>query len=100
MTPNPTPRRTPAASAAILVAVLLLFGAATFVAGLAVGGSRAVAEADPSADPSVALPSEAGTPGPTPILETVSCAEPSECPDSACKLGNGCTSLAAGCDDC
>ncbi|HEX5040254.1 MAG TPA: S41 family peptidase [Candidatus Limnocylindria bacterium] len=78
MTPNPTPRRTPAASAAILVAVLLLFGAATFVAGLAVGGSRAVAEADPSADPSVALPSEAGTPGPTPILETVSCAEPSE----------------------
>jgi hypothetical protein len=29
-----------------------------------------------------------------------SCPEPSECPASACKLGNGCTSLAAGCDDC
>ena len=78
MTPPPSSRRTPAASAAILVAVLLLFGAATFVAGLAVGGSRAVAEADTSADPSVAVPSDAATPGPTPVLETVSCAEPSE----------------------
>jgi carboxyl-terminal processing protease len=76
MTPTPSHRRTPIASAAILVAVLLLFGAATFVAGLAVGGSTAVAEADPS--PSGAVPSDAATPGPTPILETVSCAEPTE----------------------
>ena len=29
-----------------------------------------------------------------------SCIEPSECPASTCKLGNGCTSLVAGCDDC
>jgi hypothetical protein len=29
-----------------------------------------------------------------------SCAEPSECPASTCKLGNGCTSLIAGCNDC
>ena len=47
MTATPRARRTPAASAAILVAVLLLFGAAAFVAGLAVGGSKAVAESDP-----------------------------------------------------
>ncbi len=76
--PTSAPRST-AASAAILVAVLLLFGAATFVAGLAIGGGDGdVGQADPSA----AVPSEAATPdatpGPTPILETVSCAEPTE----------------------
>ena len=38
MTVSDSPRRSSAASAGILVAVLLLFGAATFVAGLAVGG--------------------------------------------------------------
>jgi carboxyl-terminal processing protease len=76
MTASPNPRRSPAASAAILVAVLLLFGTATFVAGLAVGGSRGTAGT--GADPSVGVPSDAATPGPTPILETVSCAEPSE----------------------
>ena len=76
MTATPRARRTPAASAAILVAVLLLFGAAAFVAGLAVGGSKAVAESDPS--PSGALSSDAATPGATPLLETVSCAQPSE----------------------
>jgi carboxyl-terminal processing protease len=73
-------RRPPAASAAILLVVLLLFGAATFVAGLAVGGGAATADVSPtqSAEPSVAVPSSAETPGPTPVLETVSCAEPSE----------------------
>jgi carboxyl-terminal processing protease len=76
MTASPRARRTPAASAAILVAVLLLFGAAAFVAGLAVGGSKAVAESDPS--PSGAVSSDAATPGATPLLETVSCAQPSE----------------------
>ena len=72
-------RRPPAASAAILLVVLLLFGAATFVAGLAVGGG-ATAEASPtgSVHPTVAVPSDAETPGPTPVLETVSCAAPSE----------------------
>jgi carboxyl-terminal processing protease len=79
---DPAPRST-SMNAAILVAVLLLFGAATFVAGLAIGGGNAVGQAsDPSAQPSVTVPSAAatpeGTPGPTPILETVSCAEPSE----------------------
>jgi hypothetical protein len=29
-----------------------------------------------------------------------SCAEASECPESSCKLGNGCSSLLAGCNDC
>jgi carboxyl-terminal processing protease len=76
-------RRSPGASAAILVAVLLLFGAATFVAGLAVAGGG-VGRADPSGAPAseVSVPSDAATPvptaGPTPVLETVSCAEPSE----------------------
>ena len=38
MTATPPTRRSPAAGAAALIAVLLLFGALTFVAGLAVGG--------------------------------------------------------------
>jgi carboxyl-terminal processing protease len=82
MTATTTSRRSPAA-AAVLIAVLLLFGAATFVAGLAVGNGG-VASADPSAtpEPSVTVPSEAATPqptpGPTPILETITCAEASE----------------------
>jgi carboxyl-terminal processing protease len=82
MTASDPARRSPPASAAILIAVLLLFGAATFVAGLAIGSGDAVGQAGSSADPSVSVPSEAatpeGTPGPSPILETVSCAEPSE----------------------
>lgn len=80
MTVSVPSRRPPAASAAILLVVLLLFGAATFVAGLAVGGGSATGQAasTESAAPSVAVPSSAETPGPTPVLETVSCAEPSE----------------------
>ena len=83
MTLRETTGRSTAASAAILVAVLLLFGAATFVAGLVVGGGEGIGQAPGgSADPSVSVPSDAvppaETPGPTPILETVSCAEPSE----------------------
>ena len=38
MTTSSATRRSPAASAAVLIAVLLLFGALTFVAGLVVGG--------------------------------------------------------------
>ena len=38
-----------------------------------VGGAPSV-----SADPTVAVPSQAETPGATPVLETISCAEPSE----------------------
>ena len=83
MTLRETTGRSTTASAAILVAVLLLFGAATFVAGLVVGGGGdGVGQAGQSADPSVSVPSAAatpeGTPGPTPVLETISCAEPSE----------------------
>jgi carboxyl-terminal processing protease len=77
---TPAPRST-AAAAAILVAVLLLFGTATFVAGLAIAGGDDGGGVGQS-DPSVAVPSEAATPeatpGPTPILETVTCTEPSE----------------------
>ncbi|HEX2766477.1 MAG TPA: S41 family peptidase [Candidatus Limnocylindria bacterium] len=80
---TPAPRSR-AAGAAILVAVLLLFGAATFVAGLVVGGSDAVGQADPSGGdvPSTGIPSGAATPeppaDPTPTVETVTCTEPSE----------------------
>ena len=76
-------RRSPPVAAVVMIAVVLLFGAATFVAGLVVGGGAGVA-GDPSAtaSPSVSVPSEAATPeatpGPTPVLETVSCAAPSE----------------------
>ncbi len=74
MTTSEPARRPSAASAAILVAVLLLFGAATFVAGLAIGGGDdGIGGAVPSA-----AESPDATPGPTPILETISCAEPSE----------------------
>ncbi len=80
---TPAPRSR-AARAAILVAVLLLFGTATFVAGLVVGGSDAVGQADPSGGdvPSTGIPSGAATPeppaDPTPTVETVTCTEPSE----------------------
>lgn len=80
---TPAPRSN-AVRAAILVAVLLLFGAATFVAGLAVAGDGATGQAESSDGgvPSAGVPSDAATPeatpGPTPILETVTCAEPSE----------------------
>jgi carboxyl-terminal processing protease len=82
MTVTDSPRRPSAASAAILLAVLLLFGAATFVAGLAVAGGSGGAAGDPSTVPTVGVPSAAatpeGTPGPTPTVETVTCTEPSE----------------------
>ncbi len=74
MTASTPSRRSPALSAAILIAVLLLFGAVAFVAGLAVGsGDDGIGQAGPSA-----ASSPAGTPVPTPILETITCAEPSE----------------------
>ena len=82
MTATSPTRRSPAASAAALIAVLLLFGALTFVAGLVVGGGDGIGGAAPTGTPapSAAVPSEAATPQPqpTPVLETVSCAEPSE----------------------
>jgi len=86
MTVNDSPRRSASASAAVLAAVLLLFGAITFVAGLVVGGSGdGIGVAPPSSaspEPSVSVPSAAatpeGTPGQTPVLETITCAQPSE----------------------
>lgn len=82
MTFTSTTRRSPAASAGALIAVLLLFGALTFVAGLAVGGNAGdgIGQASPSgqATPSEGAPSEVASPAPTPILETVTCAEASE----------------------
>lgn len=75
MTTAAAPRRSSAFNAAILIAVLLLFGAATFVAGLVVGGAPIGQAPAPSATPE---PSSDATPGPTPILQTISCAEPSE----------------------
>ncbi|MGH2445326.1 MAG: S41 family peptidase [Candidatus Limnocylindria bacterium] len=76
-TPTPTTRRSPIASAAALIAVLLLFGAATFVAGLTVGGDGSIGgiggigQADASVTPDP-------TPEATPVLETITCAEPTE----------------------
>ena len=81
MTATGSHRRLPFATAAILVAVLLLFGATTFVAGLVVGrgGDPGVAAApSSSAQPSVAVPSDAPTPAPTPVLETLTCTSPAE----------------------
>lgn len=82
MTATPSTRRSPAASAAALIAVLLLFGALTFVAGLAVGGGDGIGQADPTPTPqsSVVVPADVATPEPqpTPVLETITCAEPSE----------------------
>ncbi|HUF06634.1 MAG TPA: S41 family peptidase [Candidatus Binatia bacterium] len=83
MTLTPSSRRSSPAAAAVLIAVLLLFGAATFVAGLVVGGTAGVAGGPSgSGAPSVGVPSEAATPEAsprqTPVLETVSCAAPSE----------------------
>ncbi len=77
---HPSSRRSPVVSAAVLLAVLVLFGLATFVAGLAIGGGGVAAGDgdDPSPTPTVAVPSEAATPAATPILETVSCATPTE----------------------
>jgi carboxyl-terminal processing protease len=83
MTTTPMRRRPTGVAAAVLLIVLLLFGAATFVAGLAVGGATdGVAGPTPAGDatlePTAAVPSEAATPGPSTVVETVTCAEPSE----------------------
>ncbi|MGI8999066.1 MAG: S41 family peptidase [Candidatus Limnocylindria bacterium] len=81
MTANAPTRRSPVASAAALIAFLLLFGALTFVAGLAVGNDgSAVGQSIPSASApsSGTVPSQAESPAPTPVLETVTCAEATE----------------------
>ncbi|HSK92481.1 MAG TPA: S41 family peptidase [Candidatus Angelobacter sp.] len=85
MTTSPTRPRSPGVSAAILVLVLLLFGAATFVAGVVVAGGPvgvgspgAPNGGDPTPEPTTVVPSEPVTPRPTPNLERLSCTQPSE----------------------
>lgn len=83
MTVAEPPRRSPVAGALVLALVALLFGAATFVAGLVVGGADGIGRGPTgSGDPSVSVPSAVatpdGTPGPTPVLETLECTAPSE----------------------
>ena len=86
MTASPSAPRPPLVRAAAFVGVVILFGAITFVAGLALGGSAGfIAQADPSTEPTVAVPSEAATPGATPVLETITCAEPSEAFAALCE---------------
>ena len=65
------PSRPLIANAAILLAVILLFGAAAFVAGIAVGGADGTAS-----EPSSSAADE--TPGPTPRIETVTCTTPTD----------------------
>ena len=81
MLDTPASRRPTLANAAALIAVILLFGVATFVAGLTIGGQGGIgigqAEASPTVRESMA-PVSTGTPGPTPIIETITCAEPTE----------------------
>jgi carboxyl-terminal processing protease len=74
---------TPASRSPLVIALaligVLLFGAITFAAGMALGSAgEPAADADETPAPTVAVPSDAATPGPTPVLETVTCAEPSE----------------------
>ena len=85
MTTSPTRPRSPGVSAAILVLVLLLFGTATFVAGVVVAGGPvgvgspgAPNGGDPTPEPTTVVPSEPVTPRPTPNLERLSCTQPSE----------------------
>ena len=80
MLETPASRRpTPLGVAALLVLALVV-AAAAFFAGLTVGrGGSGIGEAQPSATVRESLaPISTGTPGPTPILETVTCAAPSE----------------------
>jgi carboxyl-terminal processing protease len=82
-----TSRPRPAAiSAAILIAVLLLFGALAFLAGLVVGGGggagvgQPLVSSPPSGEPAATsgVPSEAASPRPSQVVDTVSCASPSD----------------------
>jgi carboxyl-terminal processing protease len=78
MTPSRHAARPPVVSAAILLTVVLLFGAVAFVAGAAVaggGGADVAADGSPS-DAATATPEP--TPTPTPVLQTVTCTEPTD----------------------
>ena len=81
MVDTPAPRRPRLASAAALMGTILLFSTVTFVAGLVIGegGGIGIGQAEPSATVRESIaPLPTGTPGPTPVLETITCAEPTE----------------------
>jgi carboxyl-terminal processing protease len=71
--------RPPIASAAILLAVLLLFAAASFVAGMSVGGSEVAVEPSPT-------PTIEPTPQATPPVEVVTCVAPTEAFSLLCEV--------------
>jgi len=81
MLDNPASRRPRLVSAATLIATILLFAAVAFVAGLAIGGAGGIgigqAQPSPTVRGSIG-PVDTGAPDPTPILETITCAEPTE----------------------
>ena len=72
-------RRAPVAIAALVVLALLV-AAAAFFAGLAVGrGDDGIGANEPSQSVRESIaPATTGTPGPTPVLETITCASPAE----------------------
>ncbi|MCA1587605.1 MAG: PDZ domain-containing protein, partial [Chloroflexi bacterium] len=81
MAETPVSRRPRLASAAALIGTILLFSAVTFVAGLVIGegGGIGVGQAEPPATVRQSIaPLPTATPGPTPVLETITCAEPTE----------------------
>lgn len=80
MLETPASRRPRLMGIVALIALALVVGAAGFFAGLTVGrGGSGIAGAQPSASVRESLaPVSTGTPGPTPVLETITCAAPSE----------------------
>src|SRR5919108_5436131 len=64
---------------AILLSVGILFGAATFVAGMSVGGAGVALGPSPSA-------TAEATPRPTPAVETVTCAAPTDAFELLCEV--------------
>lgn len=81
MLDTPASRRPRPVSVAAVIAAILLFGAVTFVAGLVIGGQGGfgIGQAEPTATVRESIaPVDTSTPGPTPVLETITCAEPTE----------------------
>ncbi len=80
MLETPASRRPAPVVLLALLALALVVIAAAFIAGLTVGrGSTGIGEAQPSASVRESLaPVSTGTPGPTPVLETITCTAPSE----------------------
>lgn len=75
MNATPRPSRPSPLGAVLLGTVVVLFGAATFVAGLSIGRGGVASGPVPSA---IAVASPGASADPTPAIESVSCAQPSE----------------------